>query len=80
MVRAALLPLLSPYRFRTRVAATRVPACDRLVVAQRITTLFVLAWALIRVAVCIASEWDFEGFMAVVIVVGATTSLVRSFA
>jgi len=46
--------------------------------AQQLATRFVLGWAVLRVGVSAFRGLDLEGFVALVIVVTAVTSLARS--
>jgi hypothetical protein len=73
-------PISSPYRSPPcRVATTGLEAEDSLGIALRVANLFVLGWALLRVAACIVRGVDFEGCVALLIVIMAVVSLARSF-
>jgi hypothetical protein len=68
-----------PYRSSPcRVATTGPEAKDSLGIALRVANLFVLAWALLRVAFSIVRGVDFEGCVAFLIVIMAVVSLARS--
>jgi hypothetical protein len=70
-----------PYRtFERAEPARRAQPVDPLRAAERNASRFVLGWALLRVGVCSVRGMDFEGFVALVIVVTVIASLTRSFA
>jgi hypothetical protein len=72
-------PTSSPYRSSPRRVTTTGPeAEDSLGIALRVASVFVLAWALLRVAVSIVRGVDFEGCVAFLIVIMAVVSLARS--
>jgi len=76
-----VLPPSSPYRVCASPVAPPLGDPDELlVVAQRLANRFVVGWALLRLGVCAVKGLDIEGFIAVVIVVTAVQSLVRSLA
>jgi hypothetical protein len=72
-----------PHPYRTAERASQPQQArpvDPLWAAERGASHFVVGWALLRVAVCSARGMDFEGFVALAIVVTAVASLTRSFA
>jgi hypothetical protein len=76
-MRRTALPTASPYRI-TGVASREAP--DSVGAAQGIANRVVVGWAILRVGVCTLRGLDFEGFLALVIVVTAVHSLARSLA
>jgi hypothetical protein len=69
-----------PHPYRSPECPTpaffRGPA-DPLAVARLVSKAFLLVWALLRVAICTTRGLDFEGFVALVIVVAAVKSLTK---
>jgi hypothetical protein len=74
------MPAPHPYRTPELGAASSRPEADNaLRGAQSLTKLFLLAWSLLRVAVCSARGLDLEGCAALVVVVAMTSSLVNTW-
>jgi hypothetical protein len=69
-----------PYRITARRRQLARAPVDPLVSGQRLARGAVLGWAFLRVVVCSMRGMDFEGFLALVIVVTAVASPTRSFA
>jgi hypothetical protein len=73
--------MLIPHPYRTHercVNAPRPEAVDLLRAAQY-TTLFMVGWSLLRVAVCSVRGLDVEGCFAAVVLTAAMSSSVRAW-
>lgn len=74
------MPAPHPYRTpEVGHASARAEAADALHGAQSLTKLFLVAWSLVRIAICSVRRLDFEGCAALLVVVAMTSSFVTTW-